>query len=594
MARSISIDPLALHNIAISEDHFVIRHDSTKSDKEGEKTHNKAVYCNPLDPVLCPGVSLGVWLSLNQNTFRDNSERVFIRHGTRIGSAAHRYCEQLQVIMKASWDIVQTYIRTMSAHGLRKGSATHVSCATTAPPPIASIANRGDWSLGKVLDVYWQFAEVGDAYLGRCLCGLDPNHSTFSVLPPHWMVDNPVEDADIRDALQLMYGVIVAQHPTSIGVLVRVLASVVFASDWLAATSGRHAGHPFLAVPLLQNPELLLRLKTKVTTEPTETMSKSTGVPPHVMQLNLMTSLLELCQSTLLRVNEQSTLVRQTIFDAMEERAIENGQISRQQIITILDDFRNGIRDDVRERMDAIQEGQARLLPPGREGAGADGYEALTQGNRGTLFSYRGRFWDVPATFAFPVGIKRDIGWKLWLQGMPGYTTTGENGVIERRNIKPFRKFQPARLPKRVSDVYKLHWRPVFAMMEEGIGQIPENLTPEIVDDLYERGTEYLQTRVSYVFTNNRLHHNTWVVATWAKYLSRSVILQKGNAADKSNLPAMKLSNRSRPVGLKRHNGAAMAEQIPVVQGGRQRQRRRGPHDATVSNAYESSSSEEE
>jgi hypothetical protein len=53
----------------------------------------------------------------------------------------------------------------MTAHGLRKGSATHVSCATTAPPPIASIANRGDWSLGKVLDVYWQFAEVGDAYL---------------------------------------------------------------------------------------------------------------------------------------------------------------------------------------------------------------------------------------------------------------------------------------------------------------------------------------------------------------------------------------------------------------------------------------------
>ena len=24
-----------------------------KSDKEGEKTHNKAVYCNPLDPVVC-------------------------------------------------------------------------------------------------------------------------------------------------------------------------------------------------------------------------------------------------------------------------------------------------------------------------------------------------------------------------------------------------------------------------------------------------------------------------------------------------------------------------------------------------------------
>jgi hypothetical protein len=32
------------------------------------------------------------------------------------------------------------------------------------------------------------------------------------------------------------------------------------------------------------------------------------------MQMNLMTSLLQLCQTTLLRVNEQAEVVRQTIF----------------------------------------------------------------------------------------------------------------------------------------------------------------------------------------------------------------------------------------------------------------------------------------
>ena len=272
MARSISIDPLALHNIGISEDHFVIRHDSTKSDKEGEKTHNKAVYCNPLDPILCPGVSLGIWLSLNQNTFRDNSERLFIRYGARVGTAAHRYCEQLHTIMKASWAIVQTYITTTSAHGIRKGSATHVSCATTAPPPIDSIPNQGDWSMGKVLDVYWQFAEIGDEYLGRCLRGLDPNLSTFSVLPPHWNVDNPTNDPDINDALQLMFGVILPQYLSSIAVLLRVLASVTYASEWLLETSGKYPGHPLSAVPLLQNPELLFRLKFKVTIEPTNSL----------------------------------------------------------------------------------------------------------------------------------------------------------------------------------------------------------------------------------------------------------------------------------------------------------------------------------
>ncbi len=73
----------------------------------------------------------------------------------------------------------------MSAHGQRIGSATHVSCAAACPPPIAYITIWGNWSLGKVRDIYWQFAEECDAYLGRCLlCGLDPNHTTFSVPPP--------------------------------------------------------------------------------------------------------------------------------------------------------------------------------------------------------------------------------------------------------------------------------------------------------------------------------------------------------------------------------------------------------------------------
>jgi hypothetical protein len=64
-----------------------------------------------------------------------------------------------------------------------------------------------------------------------------------------------------------------------------------------------------------------------------------------------MTALLELCQTTLLRVNEHATVVSETIFEAMELRAIENGQITRHQIVDILDEFRNGIRDDVRAQI---------------------------------------------------------------------------------------------------------------------------------------------------------------------------------------------------------------------------------------------------
>jgi hypothetical protein len=383
------------------------------------------------------------------------------------------------------------------------------------PPPIASIANRGDWSLGKVLDVYWQFAKAGDAYLGRCLCGLDPNHSKFSVLPPHWTVDNPVEDADIGEGLYLMYSVIIEKHPTSIVVLVRVLASVTYASDWLLETSARHRGHPFAAIPLLQNQHLLLRLKVNVTIEPTELMAKATGVPPHVMQMNLTTLLLDLCQNTLLRIDEQAEVVRQTIFDAMGQRVLENRQISRHQIVIILDEFRAGsILDDVQQQIDLIQAHPGLVRP--QDPYNGVGAERIGAGNQGsTLYLYSGCFWDVPESFSFPAGIKGNAGWKLWLAGMPAYRTEGENGSVLNNAINTSRKFLPARLPKKIADMYKLHWQPVYVMMEEGIGdKIPEHSTTAIVNNLYERGTEYLQRRVSYIFQNEKLHHHDWVIAT--------------------------------------------------------------------------------
>ena len=74
-------------------------------------------------------------------------------------------------------------------------------------------------------------------------------------------------------------------------------------------------------------------------------------------------------------------------------------------------------------------------------------------------------------------------------------------------------------------------------MMEKGVGVIPDTLTPDIVNNLYDLGTNYLKTRVSYVFSNDKFHHNDWVIATRTKYLNHSMIaLLKGSQEDKDDL----------------------------------------------------------
>ena len=79
-------------------------------------------------------------------------------------------------------DVVHSYVRKghFHPHGTRKGAATHVATGTMDPPPIPSILRRGEWSMGKVLEVYWKWAKVGNTYLGRCVAGLDPDSTSIS------------------------------------------------------------------------------------------------------------------------------------------------------------------------------------------------------------------------------------------------------------------------------------------------------------------------------------------------------------------------------------------------------------------------------
>ena len=93
----------------------------------------------------------------------------------------------------------------MNLYSIRKGPATHASANTTMGPPIPSLFHRGEWSMGVVLDIYWQFAEQqGYQYLGRILAGLDPHDPIFGTLPPHFKVSS--EHEAIKRGMRLCFG----------------------------------------------------------------------------------------------------------------------------------------------------------------------------------------------------------------------------------------------------------------------------------------------------------------------------------------------------------------------------------------------------
>ena len=102
-------------------------------------------------------------------------------------TAAQRYCTQLAELVGKHFETAKHYLRLshFNAHGIRKGSGSHASSASIMPPSFVAVAARGEWSIGKILDVYFKFAMGGDQYFGQILALLDPNKDEFAVLPPH-------------------------------------------------------------------------------------------------------------------------------------------------------------------------------------------------------------------------------------------------------------------------------------------------------------------------------------------------------------------------------------------------------------------------
>ena len=136
------------------------------------------------------------------------------------------------------------------------------------PPPIPSAARRGEWSMGKVLDIYWHFLEPGDTCLGHILAGYNPNSEYFGALPPHFSVHNPSEDEYLNEAMNQMHGSILTRLKDSPsnphGILLLFLDSVVHHENWIKEYIFRNPNRSFLKIPIIYDSNLMSELKKRI------------------------------------------------------------------------------------------------------------------------------------------------------------------------------------------------------------------------------------------------------------------------------------------------------------------------------------------
>jgi hypothetical protein len=112
--------------------------------------------------------------------------------------------------------------------------------------------------------------------------------------------------------------------------------------------------------------------------------------------------------------------------------------------------------------------------------------------------------------------------------------------------------------------MYTATWKPIFTLMEECPGlNLPDKvseITTEIIEQSFERATEYLKTRVSYIWLKEKRNDlENWTISTWSRHVSYGYILKYGTEEDKSNLPPP-----SSKCGPKKRNRVEEQEEVPV------------------------------
>jgi hypothetical protein len=375
-----------------SFDAFSITFSQTKTDQLGmEKRYPRFCYANPLSPLVCPVLAIGIYLTSCFNTSQSPDGRFFPGHGQ-----SSRFSKIMMKTIDDNWDKVASlgYARKdLGTHSIRKGAVSYVSSLPGGPPD-ASICIRAGWTMGKIKDIYMRYISAGDQFVGRSLTLLSLLREDFGVSPP--IFNN--EEFDWIEQVRLLQFPMVGPV-AGLGRMTRMcLASILFHHGWLS--SYLVANHVFLVTSHVhRSAELRCHSTDTSITYPWNDQDEEhafTGVPPQTALLQQVTAVRE----------KQQSLITDFVREVKEMlEGLDGVRLSERNLQEVLNNFQRRFLEEI-GNVHPVQ-------PPLPDETMLNRPEA---GRRYNVHFYNGGIHRLPKDWRFPRCGIFDI-WRHWWIG---------------------------------------------------------------------------------------------------------------------------------------------------------------------------------
>ena len=231
--RSVNTASIQLGHFRWAEDSFQIFFAHQKNDQTGERSsrHPRNIYPNALDPIICPVLSVGLYMMYFPNVLSSNGPLFPGTHQYK------RFSKLMNRVLRDNIEIVRRLghdIKHVGTHSIRKGGATYASSGSTAGPSAAAVSLRVGWTQGNVQDIYIKYEAAGDQYVGRLLCGLPVNSSDFATVGPRFVLDGAAHDENTARINVFVQSCFLSRPPENwLAILTNCVASLLFHFDWL-------------------------------------------------------------------------------------------------------------------------------------------------------------------------------------------------------------------------------------------------------------------------------------------------------------------------------------------------------------------------